>query len=186
MSYEDATISVTAAIEEAASFRPDLVGTPVGDYLKQVIAFNLAVGVPTGKLPITRENILKHPGGIPYLYGKSAYGLKRPKGIRKQRDKQCFENAFRLARQRRDLTYVEGYAQSLIACEHAWCVDADGHVIDPTWRDPKGKHYLGVAFDLHHVAEWLVRNGHYGVFGNFWRGAVTVDEIVAAIKVGET
>jgi hypothetical protein len=62
--------------------------------------------------------------------------------------KDCFASAARLADARPDLRYVEGYADPGIdgfvyPFEHAWCVDASGAVVDPTWI-PVGHAYLGV------------------------------------------
>ena len=78
----------------------------------------------------------------------------RPKGIRTGDFRQCFDNAFRLAR-RRKLVYVEGYAirgwddwQSLPVL-HAWCSTPDGLVVDSTWKD--GLEYFGVPLDLGYV-----------------------------------
>ena len=48
------------------------------------------------------------------------------------------------------LTYCEGYAIPDIGSivhemDHAWCVDADGRVIDNSWRKP-GLAYFGIPF----------------------------------------
>lgn len=73
----------------------------------------------------------------------------------------CFDNAYRATyRSRGKLTYVEGYALgSVMPVHHAWCVDEDGGIVDPTWCGDKkpeglwdnperGEAYLGVPFDL--------------------------------------
>lgn len=65
-----------------------------------------------------------------------------PKGVRRGPPQQCYANAYRLARRRPDVyTYVEGMAFRLIPVEHAWCVDREGRMVDPTWRP------LGASFD---------------------------------------
>lgn len=57
----------------------------------------------------------------------------------------CYWNAWKLAKRFRSLRYVEGYAYGgLIPVMHAWCVDRDDRVIDPTWA--------GVYDDLTEVA----------------------------------
>lgn len=62
-----------------------------------------------------------------------------PPGVEYGRAKECFTNAFNLAvhDESSRFTYVEGYAYTpgVMACTHAWVIDADGNVIDPTWRD---------------------------------------------------
>src|SRR5688500_4268594 len=49
--------------------------------------------------------------------------------------RQCYQNAGTLVVESPDLTYVEGYAQppGLPPVHHAWCVDAEGRVIDNTF-----------------------------------------------------
>lgn len=61
----------------------------------------------------------------------------------------CFQNAFILAvRSRGRLRYCEGIAAGIIPMEHAWCIDADDRVVDPTWRDDDGVGYIGVVVPL--------------------------------------
>lgn len=60
---------------------------------------------------------------------------------------QCYQNAYRLM-DNRSMTYCEGYAAIKglgIPIAHAWVVDSDGFVIDPTWKD--GTEYFGVRFE---------------------------------------
>ena len=81
--------------------------------------------------------------------------IQRPPGVPAGERHQTFRNALRLARERPDLRYCEGYSLPAGAWEtdppnrHAWCVDADGRAIDPTpgWAEPGGRLrpcYLGV------------------------------------------
>lgn len=66
----------------------------------------------------------------------------------------CFDNAYRLARRRKTLRYVEGYAMSVIPMYHAWCITADNVVVDPTWEltasivRPSCDDYFGVPISL--------------------------------------
>jgi hypothetical protein len=68
--------------------------------------------------------------GIPYI------PAAMPDDVTPGERGSCFSNAFRLARDRPDLRYVEGYATVREAASwlyrHAWCVDLDNHVVDPT------------------------------------------------------
>lgn len=70
-------------------------------------------------------------------------------GYRRLPERQCYANAFLMASVREELTYVEGYAVcdfgdgDWLPLQHAWCVTADGTVVDPTWPTP-GVAYLGI------------------------------------------
>jgi hypothetical protein len=80
-----------------------------------------------------------------------------PLGVRPMPLSQCYENAFRLASRTKAFHYVEGIALGIMPLHHAWCVDQDGNVIDPTWaiRDqgdkPYGQAYFGVELSLDEV-----------------------------------
>lgn len=80
--------------------------------------------------------------------------------------RQCFSNALKLAALgygREDLTYVEGYAASGnigFAVHHAWLVDKDGHVIDPTWQgERRGVVYIGIPFTADFIRQEALRRG---------------------------
>lgn len=69
-------------------------------------------------------------------------------------ERHCFDNAQRLAlRFPEELRYVEGIAMNLLPTMHAWCITADGTVVDPTWAelDHPSAAYFGVPLDLKHV-----------------------------------
>ncbi|MEG4007674.1 hypothetical protein QUA41_17440 [Microcoleus sp. Pol11C1] len=69
-----------------------------------------------------------------------------PKTIKPGQPRLCYANCQQLALKNRNLTYVEGYAMAQgvsIPLHHAWLLDANGYVIDPTWETP-GCCYLGI------------------------------------------
>lgn len=85
-----------------------------------------------------------------------------PRAVKPMTPKHCFDNALRLSRRRRGFRYVEGYALGVIPVHHAWCVDPEGYVIDPTWAsitpdmvdgNDIGTSYFGVVFDPDEVPE---------------------------------
>lgn len=166
------------AIKAVQAMRPDLEGTIFGRYLATGIAMRFSIK----ETEPTRENVLRTYSGIPFIYGTYWKGRKRPRGVRKMKDKLCFENAYKLARKRPSLSYVEGTGISLIPCNHAWCMDSSGGLVDPTWRTPENSEYLGVALPLSKVADWTYRNGYYGIFSNLWLGKVEPQEIIDAIE----
>jgi hypothetical protein len=70
------------------------------------------------------------------------------------------------------LTYVEGYACSgavgfPFVTEHAWLVDADGNVVDPTWDDPEHSAYFGVPFRPEYVRAIVDAHGPCAMIDNF-------------------
>lgn len=92
-----------------------------------------------------------------------------PDEIRRGELGNCFANALRLANSHRHLTYVEGYASSeFMPVQHAWCVDVDGTVIDPTWDDPQDRVYLGVEIDTDRAWEIVTKAKVFGIIGNDW------------------
>ncbi len=86
----------------------------------------------------------------------------RGRGYRKQTPRHCFHNAWNYSLIFDDLTYYEGFAYAgLITVHHAWCVDSEGLVVDPTWRKtiqrdlPENEwDYFGVGFDSHALNLW--------------------------------
>jgi hypothetical protein len=85
--------------------------------------------------------------------------------IRKGQMKACFSTSQRLITASRNtedaLIYVEGYAVSRttpIAIHHAWVVDRDGMVIDPTWSDPQDCTYFGVPFSRDYVRACVLQS----------------------------
>lgn len=71
----------------------------------------------------------------------------------------CYSNALALALSYPErFTYCEGFATVMdIAINHAWCLDEDGFVIDPTWQDDTpmsdSAEYFGIAFVLDFVLD---------------------------------
>lgn len=97
--------------------------------------------------------------GRDYQTGPDTYA--GPRGVRHQ----CFMNATMLATNNPALTYVEG---KVVCCgvplDHAWCVDTDGIVVDPTLRGAKNiTGYFGVPFKTSYVMRAVMWNKVYGV-----------------------
>lgn len=89
-----------------------------------------------------------------------------PAPLKPMRIGGCFENAYRLATRTQAYHYVEGIAYSVIPVLHAWVIDANGTVIDPTWaHDMLGESYCGVELSLDHVRESR-RKGSLTVLGD--------------------
>jgi hypothetical protein len=77
---------------------------------------------------------------------------------------ECFKNAYQTFISAEKLRYVEGFASVAsvrIPLLHAWCVDKNGKVFDPTWKD--GVWYFGVVFNLDYISAVQAARGKYGV-----------------------
>lgn len=91
-----------------------------------------------------------------------------PENIDRGSPKNCYYNCLELLREHPDLTYCEGYAQSEdlpLPLFHAWLVDEDGLVVDPTWKS--GDAYFGIWFNTKWFIDLLVsrnRNDCLAVF----------------------
>jgi hypothetical protein len=68
---------------------------------------------------------------------------------------------------RPDLTYCEGIGSNFIQTMHAWCVDRDGRVIDPTWKpDPllgTSPEYFGIRLRRAWVIRTTIERRQYGI-----------------------
>jgi hypothetical protein len=94
------------------------------------------------------------PDGFAYR-NDEAFALKHgrffeaqplPKPYRRGEMKRCFANTAELVKRHPDLTYCEGWCVAMIACHHAFAVDPQGRVVDPTWDEPERCLYFGVPF----------------------------------------
>lgn len=84
-----------------------------------------------------------------------------------QRANQCFCNCIQLAYMER-LVYVEGFAtlpEPAIEMHHAWCLDSQGRVVDPTWKEP-ALAYFGVPFAVTYVHVRYDDQARYGMTGS--------------------
>ncbi|HEY4311124.1 MAG TPA: hypothetical protein VGN12_16870 [Pirellulales bacterium] len=118
-------------------------------------------------------------------YGRPYAPSTLPKGYRRRKMGYCFYNAYSLMldstlpdSKRPPLTYVEGLSVSENGTGgiHAWCVDADGRVIDPTW--PNAQAYFGIPFQVQYVARAsLERNSVYSVLNDYDRGYPLMKEL---------
>lgn len=92
-----------------------------------------------------------------------------PANVPRMPVQQCFQNALKLATQRPELTYVEGYAISIMPVSHAWCIDRDGFVVDPTWVKNQGSVYFGLPFHTDYVWKTVGNSDSWSVLFD-WMG----------------
>lgn len=87
----------------------------------------------------------------------------RPDWLKFKRSRECYGNSLKyLASQpltAKPLRYAEGYAVPrgdwCPPVQHAWLVDADGEVLDPTWKDSSDHVYFGLVFQTLFAFEML-------------------------------
>jgi hypothetical protein len=116
-------------------------------------------------------------------YGQEFKAAPLPEGVEPGTKQECYKNASLLVMSRPDLTYVEGFAKNgevgdHFSFMHAWAVDKDNNVIDPTWDNPEKNQYFGVKYDREKYLKYLYKAEIYGVLGS------TFDNARNAIKTG--
>jgi len=107
-----------------------------------------------------------------------------PVHVARGEPRQCFYNAFVAMMDNDGLTYCEGFAcgDSEFAHLHAWCIDEDGVVVDPTWES--GVEYVGVPFSSSFVLKSVLKSGCSLI--DDWKkkwpllsGAVSVESVIS-------
>lgn len=89
-----------------------------------------------------------------------------PSNIRKGKMGHCYSTAGELALSNTDeLIYVEGYAMGIFPLQHAWCINAAGEVIDPTWDTPDNCAYFGIPVAPDFLRDRVLETGKWGIFG---------------------
>jgi len=83
----------------------------------------------------------------------------------------CFANALLLMANRKAVFYCEGYAVPMqvgLPMHHAWCVDAKGRVLDPTWEQNSltSKWYYGLTFTRDYALRRLKAQSARGGVGS--------------------
>jgi hypothetical protein len=112
----------------------------------------------TYPIPAEVEQALNNRLSVAYAElctkGKLFTGIKRPKGFRQMKPKNCFCNAQLVAMQGR-ATYVEGLCVSRcvpqFAFAHGWLTLDGEHAIDVTLPDAMEHAYFGIPFDDRHA-----------------------------------
>lgn len=117
--------------------------------------------------------------GVGYLPGPNTFDSPRLERH------NCFGNSLHHAIDN-DLTYVEGKV-FIYGCplDHAWCVDADGNVIDTTAEGKGINGYYGVPLRLDYVKKAVRTNGIYGVLDYFYAGKTAPKLYELGLEAGQ-
>jgi hypothetical protein len=105
--------------------------------------------------------------GVEYRHGPGSFTGRRAE------PKACFQNATLLMLEQPDLTYVEGKVSVYgLPIDHAWCVDQNGLVIDPTLVGDSDLSrlggYFGIPFERDYVLKACKTNKVYGLLDGFY------------------
>jgi hypothetical protein len=94
--------------------------------------------------------------------GKLFTGVKRPKGFRQMKRKECFRNSQSLACEAR-ATYVEGLCMGRlgVAFAHGWLTLDGERAIDVTLPDAENYAYFGISFDEVALAKAICKSGYF-------------------------
>lgn len=153
---------VQSQIHNAGSSSQPVTISSVREYLEMVASVSNKGPTLNGYHSFA-EFLLKH--GLRFNVSPDRAGL--PAWVKPMVPKECFSNAAKLAIRHPDkLAYVEGYAAGIIPLSHAWCVDRDGEVVDPTWGHNEvraGTDYFGVAVSTEFLTKLLLENKYYGL-----------------------
>jgi hypothetical protein len=121
------------------------------------------------KLSRTHNLLYKSTYRLVLDYGKPFNNRLIPSPFR-GKIKQCYQNCFDPLWRRKDWYYCEGYAiddDLNLAIAHAWLINDNGQVIDPTWKDnASGATYFGVVFQHEYVFEIAKITKCYGILEN--------------------
>lgn len=114
------------------------------------------------------------PEELVLVEGTEYRGAELPAGYERGRPKRCFANALELALAHPELSYCEGYAMRgdlPLAIYHAWCVDHEGRLVEPTWETPDpSASYIGITFPVVLVARSFFGRSFVGMIENFEQG----------------
>ena len=122
--------------------------------------------------------------GVEYRHGPGSFTGRRAE------PKACFQNATLLMLEQPDLTYVEGKVSVYgLPIDHAWCVDPDGLVIDPTLVGDSDLSrlggYFGIPFERDYVLKACKTNKVYGLLDGFYARKTLPKLVELGLKDGQ-
>jgi hypothetical protein len=137
--------------------------------IREIIEIHALVKAPMLKPgQISPERFMLEHGRVFTVTPKTFLG---PRGT----PKECYSNSAKRSQRSRSpkLTYAEGYVYSFgIPIPHAFVVDDDGNVIDPTLKidEEAERHYFGLAFDRGYHKVALLKSTYYSLLAHEGQG----------------
>ena len=117
--------------------------------------------------------------GVGYLPGQNTFVGPR------QEQHNCFGNALHTAIDG-EFGYVEGVVfVHGVPLDHAWCIDGDGNVIDPTTTGNGIVGYYGVPLKTDYVRRAVLMNGVYGVLDWYYAGKTAPKLYELGLEAGQ-
>jgi hypothetical protein len=156
--------AIEAQIEEVRAEAAHLGTSGTVDYLVSMAA-------------MTRQGMRESPRGKTFLYASVFDFVVRhgrrfelapwPALKKRGQMRECYTNATKMVFADSDLRYCEGIAYAgTIPVLHAWVLQPDGKILDPTW--PDGEEYLGCVFRTKYLAKCIARRGFWGSLLDAW------------------
>jgi hypothetical protein len=145
-------------------------------YLRGVRQLRVGMG------PLPKGILYAGPEDFCLMHGVSFTPAPLPKQFTPMLENYCFDNVYKFVRRYPEYHYVEGYASwGVFPMMHAWAIDAEGTVIDPTWTDAIRKYrrklsYFGVELNMDAVARSR-KHDSTSVLGD-WKGPALTGEDV--------
>ena len=154
-----------------AGFNPDQPRDPRGQWTKGSAEIRVFLEAIAGHQAHLKARGMTTPAQFQLDHGKSyPFGPHSFAGEREAQH-ECFKNAGRMALEDPSLTYVEGYVSVHgVPLEHAWVIDPQGRVIDPTISvrpgDTSVKGYYGVPIRTDYLRRTVLQKGTWGVLAH--------------------
>lgn len=150
--------------------------TFLGESLKQHVQMLTALYAQMGRKSDSKVRppaVLLNEHGKTFPHDASSY-TKEKRGPQHM----CYMNAGRLAIDKSQYTYCEGYVSIHgVPIEHAWCIDRQGRVVDVTITDGDGiGEYFGIAISTTYLQRTILKTRMWGILDPMTNKGILSDD----------